>query len=700
MQNNRIQSLYISSREAGAGSMVLALGLMEILRRHYGRIALFRPLTFQHKIDSDIATLLERYGLNQAPESTRGVDLDEAERILAEEGLEVLLERVLERYEALHESYEFVLCMGARIDGLNRQVGLDLNIEMAKNLSAPVAGIFSMTEEEPEALEEGARLWSQAIRKQGGEIFLLCANHCGPRLYEKCQKEDSCTKLFDFPFFCLPRSRALEYRTIVDIMENLPVEWLAGDEGRKENDIHHFRLGTMELAGLLETLRSHEFIVTSSDRVDLVSGLLLASQNPEMPPSGGIMLCGRRPGPALKKLLHGLREVPTPVLYIEKYEHEFIPRALEIKPSIRSGNRRKIDHALRLFAENVDARRLEERLDTMGSDIITPTMFRLRLFERARSVLKTIILPEVEDDRILRAADALLRRRVVRVLLVGSAETIGRRAKKLGLDLSEAKIMEWEDTRLRERFARLYHELRKEKGVSYDMAMDRISGNKTLFSTMLLYDGQADGMVSGAIHSTRDTISPALQIIKTREGDPIASSCFFMCLPTKVLVYADCAINLDPTAEELAVIALQTVETSEKFGIEPRVAMLSYSTGNSGVGIDVEKVRRATQIVQERRPDLPVAGPIQYDAAIDPEVAKIKMPDNPVAGHATVFIFPDLDTGNIAYKAVQRSSGAVAVGPVMQGLRKPVNDLSRGCTVDDIIDTVAITAIQAQEKAR
>ena len=696
MQNHPIESLYISSREAGAGSMVLALGLMEILRRRYGRIALFRPLTFRNSIDSDIETLLERYELTQAPESTRGIDIQAAERLVAEEGLATLFEAILERYETLNGEYDFVLCMGTRIESLNRQLGMDLNIEIAKNLSAPVAGIFSMLDEAPEELEEGVRLWSRAIRQQGAEIFLLCANHCDAQLHARCRKGE-CAERFDFPFFCLPRSRRLESRTLVDLMENLPIEWLAGDESRKENDIHHFRLGTMQLGTLLATLRPHEFVVTSSDRIDLVSGLLLASQNLELPPSGGILLCGRRPDPALKKLLDGLKEVPTPVLYIDRYEHEFIPEALKIKPSIRKSNRRKIDYALRLFAENVDPALLEKRLATLENEIITPAMFRLRLFERARSDLKTIILPEIEDDRILQAADALLRRGVVRILLVGSAEEIGHRAKKLGIELAGATIVEWEDPELRGRLARIYHELRRSKGISYEMALDRVGGNKTLFATLLLYDGQGDGLVSGAIHSTRDTISPALQIIKTREGDPIASSCFFMCLPTRVLVYADCAINLDPTAEELAVIALQTVETSEKFGIEPRVAMLSYSTGDSGVGIDVEKVRKATQIVKQRRCDLPIVGPIQYDAAIDPEVAKIKMPDNPVAGHATVFIFPDLDTGNIAYKAVQRSSGAVAVGPVMQGLRKPVNDLSRGCTVDDIIDTVAITAIQAQE---
>ncbi len=695
-----IEALYVTSREAGAGSMILALGLMELLRRYYGRIALYRPLAFRHKPDSDIETLLATFGLSQSLEETRGVAVEEAERLLAEAGIEALLERVVEGYEALRERYDFVLCLGSRIEALNRSLGMDLNVELAKNLSAPVAGVFSMKDRSWEDLEENAALWSRAIRQQGAEIFLLCANHCMPELAERTLREREAFKRYDFPLFCLPRSRELERLTITDLMENLPLEWLAGEARQKENAIDGFRLGSMGPGRLLEELQPHEFIITSSDRSDLATGVMLSALSAAGTFGSGLLLCGKRPAEALIRLFEGLDEIPVPLLYSSRHEHELIPMALEIKPTIRPGNRRKIDTALGLFVEYGDRRRIEERLDTMRQEIVTPTMFRYRLFERARQDLKTIILPEIEDDRILTAADRLLRRKVVRILLVGGQEEIARRAKKLGLELGDVGILDPTDAHLRERFAELYYERRKAKGVTREIAMDRVSANKTLFATMALYDGRGDGLVSGAIHSTRDTISPALQVIKTAEGYPLASSCFFMCLPTRVLVYADCAINLDPTAQELAVIAQETVETAEKFGIEPRVAMLSYSTGDSGKGADVEKVRKATEILKNKRPDLPVAGPIQYDAAIDPAVARIKMPDNPVAGHATIFIFPDLDTGNIAYKAVQRSSGAVAVGPVMQGLRKPVNDLSRGCTVDDIIDTVAITAIQAQEPAR
>jgi phosphate acetyltransferase len=693
--SKRIESLYVTSREPGAGSMVLALGLMDLLRRHYGRIALFRPLVFGGR-DRDLETLQKEFGLTQSPESGRGISIEEAERIVAEEGLSALMERIVERYEALSAEADFTLCLGSRAEELNRELSLDLNIELAKNLSSPVAGVFSMAGQGPEALEESFRLWSGAIRRQGAEIFLLGANRCSQEAREAMgvirQKG-----LFDFPTACFPRVELLERPTLEDLMEHLPLEWISGAPQQRLNHLQSLRVGTLHLQTLLRELEPYELVVTASDRADLLSGLLLSAQSVRTPMPAGVLLCGPRPDPALLELLDGLDEVAAPVLYANKYEVDLLPMLQEIKPAIRPEDRRKVETALELFESHVEIAELERRLAEPMEPIVTPSMFRVRLFEQARRQTKRILLPEIEDDRILTAAESLMRRRAVLPVLVGQEEEILRRQRLLGLDLSASERIDPGDRELIERFAELYYQERKHKGVTLDMARDRVSANKTLFATMALYDGRADGLVSGASHSTRDTISPALQVIKTKEGYPLASSCFFMCLPTRVLVYADCAVNPDPTADELAVIALETVETAERFGIEPRVAMLSYSTGDSGVGPDVEKVRRATELLHRKRPDLPVAGPIQYDAAIDPEVARIKMPDNPVAGHATVFIFPDLDTGNIAYKAVQRSSGAVAVGPVMQGLRKPVNDLSRGCSVDDIIDTVAITAIQAQE---
>jgi len=349
-----------------------------------------------------------------------------------------------------------------------------------------------------------------------------------------------------------------------------------------------------------------------------------------------------------------------------------------------------------MFEKHVDATALLSVLDVARTDVVTPLMFEFDLIDRARSSKKHIVLPEGSDDRILRAAARLITRDVCDLTILGDEATVRARAGELGLDISRAAVISPVDPELVDRFAQAYAEARAAKGVTLDQARDQVQ-DVSYFGTMMVKEGLADGMVSGAAHTTAHTITPAFQLIKTPPGVSIVSSVFFMCLPDRVLVYGDCAVNPDPTAEQLADIAISSAETAQQFHIEPRVAMLSYSTGESGSGSDVDKVRLATQLVRERRPDLLVDGPMQYDAAVDPTVAAAKAPDSPVAGRATVLVFPDLNTGNNTYKAVQRSAGAVAVGPVLQGLRKPVNDLSRGALVQDIVNTVAITAIQAQQ---
>ncbi len=308
------------------------------------------------------------------------------------------------------------------------------------------------------------------------------------------------------------------------------------------------------------------------------------------------------------------------------------------------------------------------------------------------------MLPEGDDDRVLREASTWLQRGVGDLTILGDEQAVRARAAELGLELGAASILSPFDETLRDRFAKEYATVRAHKGVTYETARDVVT-DVSYFGTMMVHLGLADGMVSGAAHTTAHTIRPSFEIIKTDPGVSIVSSVFLMALADRVLVYGDCAVVPDPTAPQLADIAISSAATAAQFAIEPRVAMLSYSTGESGSGDDVEKVREATRLVRERAPELLVDGPMQYDAAAEPSVAASKMPDSPVAGHATVFIFPDLNTGNNTYKAVQRSAGAVAIGPVLQGLRKPVNDLSRGALVSDIVNTVAITAIQAQRTA-
>ncbi len=690
-------SITVLSQRRGAGDIVVVLGILNLIKQNYKSVAIFKPLFIPNQLNSEIETLINIYSLEQETRDAKGIAINVAESILLDEGVEGLVDAVLERYNRLKEKYDFILCIGEDIEDLNSIVGRDLNIEIAKNLASLVIGVLDGKDLTSDEILDSANLWANSIKSQDAELFMLFANKCNQKSFEKLTQIDKAQ--FEFPIAFIPYSQELARLTLADIMEHLPVEWIAGEQEHIQHDIHSFKMGTMTLETLVKSFKLHEFIITSTDRVDLLLGVLTSALSVNTPISGGILLCGSAIDESVLELIYGLERVPIPILYTNWHEHELIPEAVKIKPSIRVENRRKIASALNLFFESVDRDEILAHLDKAHSDILTPAMFRLKLFERAKESIKSIILPEVEDDRVLLASDVLLRRKVVKIILVGSRDDILRRAKRLGVDLMDASILDPKERGIKRRYAKAYYKLRKDKGITLEMAYDMVRHSKNLFATIALYLGEADGMVSGAMHSTKDTITPALQIIKTKPEYRIASSCFFMCMPTKVLVYADCAINLNPTAKELATIAIETVESAVNFGIEPKVAMLSYSTGDSGDGSSVDKVKKATKILKEKMPDLVVAGPIQYDAAIDQEVSRLKMPDNPLDGQANIFIFPDLNTGNIAYKAVQRSSNATAVGPIMQGLKKPVNDLSRGCSVDDIIDTVAITAIQAQNLA-
>jgi len=439
-------------------------------------------------------------------------------------------------------------------------------------------------------------------------------------------------------------------------------------------------------------------VITPGDRDDIALGMLAAAASSSSPHVSGLLLTGGlRPDPRVQRLLDGLAP-HTPVLVVDQDTFATTQTVGQVQGRITAGSTRKIDAALGCFERGVDVPELARRIEVTRSTRVTPQMFEYDLIERARADRRHIVLPEGTDERILRATETIRRRGVAEITLLGPPDEVRLRAAALGLDLDGVPVIDptgADAADLRERLAVRYAGARAHKGVTLEQARD-IATDASYFGTLMLYEGLVDGMVSGAAHTTAHTIRPAFEVIRTVPGTAIVSSVFFMCLADRVLVYGDCAVNPNPDAEQLADIALSSAATAQRFGVEPRIAMLSYSTGASGSGADVEKVRTATRLVRERRPDLPLDGPIQYDAAVDAVVARTKLPGSDVAGQATVFIFPDLNTGNNTYKAVQRSAGAVAVGPVLQGLRRPVNDLSRGCTVPDIIDTIAITAIQAQ----
>jgi phosphate acetyltransferase len=461
-----------------------------------------------------------------------------------------------------------------------------------------------------------------------------------------------------------------------------------------QRDVRAVRIAAMSVEHFIDELEEGTLVIVPGDRPDVLIASIISTLSSKFPTVAGVLItAGYDLHPTIRRLLE---TAPFPVLEVPERTHAAATLVDSVRPAITVDNERKVAAALGLFESAVDGEELVERIHVERAPRMTPTMFEYELMERAGADVRHIVLPEGVDERVLRAAELLLRRGVVELTVLGEPDDVAGRAAALGLDLDGARLVDPATAPERSDYAATYHELRKHKGVTEDLAFDTVA-DVSYFGTLMVQAGDADGMVSGAAHTTGDTVRPAFEIIKARPDVSVVSSVFLMGMPDRVLVYGDCAVNPNPDAEQLADIAISSAETAATFGVEPLIAMLSYSTGESGKGADVDKVREATELVRERRSYLKVEGPIQYDAAIDPDVAGKKLPGSEVAGRATVFVFPDLETGNIAYKAVQRSSGAVAIGPVLQGLNKPVNDLSRGCLVPDIVSTVVITAIQAQE---
>ena len=426
----------------------------------------------------------------------------------------------------------------------------------------------------------------------------------------------------------------------------------------------------------------------------MLLGVLLAHQSTTLPSLSGVVLNGGFAlSPQVDRLVAGLG-IRLPVVATGGGTMATATALGSVEGRITVTSERKVRAAVALVEEAGDLGAVVGEGTSAAEGAVTPLMFEHDLVERAREASAHVVLPEGAEERILLAADRVLARGIARLTLLGDEEVVRGTARQLGVDVSAAIVVDPATSPLREEFAHEYARLRAHKGVTLETAHDRVV-DPSYFGTMLVHAGLADGMVSGCVTTTAHTIRPALEVVRTAPGVSVVSSVFLMCLADRVLVYGDCAVNPDPTAEQLADIAVSSARTAEQFGITPRVAMLSYSTGESGTGADVDKVRRATALVRDLAPGLLVDGPVQYDAAVDPAVARTKLPDSPVAGRATVLIFPDLNTGNNTYKAVQRSAQAVAIGPVLQGLNRPVNDLSRGAHVRDIVNTVAITAVQA-----
>jgi phosphate acetyltransferase len=695
------KNLYITALEPKSGISLVALGVMEFLVRNLVRVAVFRPIV-NTKNDADgkdeiIHLISNHYHLDIPYRSMYAYTFEEARTLVADKQYDKLLEGILERYKNLENDYDFVLCLGTDYESDSAAFEFELNVEIANNIGCPVLMIANAHEGSIEGVVRSCQFAIESFEEKGSKILSIIVNRTPVVLQEKMLQalREKLTQEIEL-IYSIPFETTLDRPTMAEIAKALDAKVIYGKE-QLNRPVSRFVIAAMNLRNLLPRLENDNLIITPIDRIDIILGMLAAYRSSNMPNIGGIVLTGYlEPDEILGNLLQGMENL-VPIVKVKADTFTTAMKIKAIHNRITPDSVLKIASGLGLFESHVDTSALRRKIVGYSMLFMTPKMFEFGLVKRARAHKQTIVLPEGDDERILRAAEILIHRDVVEIVLLGKVQAIQSKILSLGLSLAGVTIIDPVHSEHFDDYAATYFALRKHKGITPDNARDVMSA-VNYFGTMMVYKGHADGMVSGAAHSTLNTVRPSLEFVKTKPGSTIMSSVFFMCLEDRVLAYGDCAVNPRPTAEQLAEIAIESSRTAELFGIKPYVAMLSYSSGTSGIGEEVEKVKKATEIAHRLAPDLLLEGPIQYDAAVDPTVAAKKMPHSKVAGKATVFIFPDLNTGNNTYKAVQRSAGAVAIGPIMQGLNKPVNDLSRGCNVTDIVNTVAITAIQAQAK--
>lgn len=681
--------IYIAAPESETGKSTIALGLLHRLAAMVAKVGVFRPITRSSSEDRDyiLELLLEHTTAGLPYEQCVGVTYQQLH-----EGSDAAIGAIVDAYHAMADKCDAVVIVGSDYTDVATPAELSVNARIAVNLGAPVLLAVRGKNRTPEEIASVVAVCMAELSAQRAHTAAVVANRCDPAELDAVA---GALRAFVPRSYVLPEEPLLSAPTVAELTAAVNGTVIRGDAELAQREVMDVMVAGMTAEHCLERLRDGMAVITPGDRSDVVLAVASAHAAAGFPSLSCIILNGGlQLHPSIAALVAGLR-LRLPIITTVLGTYDTASAAALARGRVTAASQRKIDTALELMDRHVDLADLLAQLTIPIPAVTTPQMFTHQLQERARSDRRRIVLPEGDDDRILKSAGRLLQRCVADLTILGDESQVRLRAAELGVDLGNAKVIDPRTSDLHDHFAEQYAQLRKAKGVTIEQARE-IMNDATYFGTMLVYSGMVDGMVSGAAHTTAHTVRPALEIIRTVPDVATVSSIFLMCLPDKVLAYGDCAIVPNPTPEQLADIAISSARTAAQFGIEPRVAMLSYSTGDSGSGADVEKVRTATELVRSRDPQLLVEGPIQYDAAVDPAVAATKLRDSPVAGRATVLIFPDLNTGNNTYKAVQRSAGAIAIGPVLQGLRKPVNDLSRGALVEDIVNTVAITAVQAQ----
>ena len=683
-------AIYVASPEGDTGKSTIALGILHRLAATVAKVGVFRPITrLGEDRDYVLDLLLAHTTAGLSYEQCVGVSYQQLH-----DDPDTAIADIVDRFHDVADRCDAVVIVGSDYTDVTTPSELDTNARIAANLGAPVVLAVKAKDRTPEEVAQVVELCLVEISGEHAHTAAVVANRCEP---SQMAAVAEALKRFAPKSYVLPEEPLLDAPAVGDLQRAVEGTVISGDPELLKREVMGVLVAGMTAEHVLERLTEGVAVITPGDRSDVVLAVVSAHAAEGFPSLSCIILNGGLElHPSIAALVSGLG-LRLPLVATSYGTFETASLVAATRGRVTASSQRKIDTAIELMETHVDTADLLAQLAIPIPTVVTPQMFTHQLQERARADRKRIVLPEGEDDRILKAAGRLIHRNVAELTILGEEAQIRARSAELGVDLSAAKVLNPKTSELCDRFAEQYAELRKHKGVTVEQAREIIY-DVSYFGTMLVHNDMVDGMVSGAMHTTAHTVRPAFEIIKTQPDVSTVSSIFLMCLADRVLAYGDCAIVPDPTSEQLADIAISSARTAAQFGIDTRVAMLSYSTGSSGSGAEVDKVRAATELVRQRQPDLLVDGPIQYDAAVDPTVAAAKMPDSKVAGRATVLIFPDLNTGNNTYKAVQRSAGAVAIGPVLQGLNKPVNDLSRGALIEDIVNTVAITAIQAQGK--
>lgn len=693
------KGIYVATMEPNSGKSVVVLGLMRMLLGKTAKVGYFRPIIEDlegNDMDNHISTVLSHFDIDINYKKTHAFTRNEVLDLYNQGKSGDVLDVIIKKYKYLEEHFDFVLVEGTDFSHENSSIELDLNILISKNLSLPVIIVMQGDNKENKEIVDSVQLAYDTFRSSV-DVLSIMTNKVNIKEVHELKSLLQKRINANTDISVIPKIHNLSSPTVKEVVKSLDGHVLFGKD-MLNNLIDNFSVGAMQLRNYITHLKENALVITPGDRADIILGALQANISKNYPKISGIVLTGGLiPEEPILKLIEGLSSV-VPIISVADGTYSVTNKIGNIKSKIYAENTEKIETSIATFDLHVNSDKLAEQLITFNSDIFTPRMFQYNLLQRALKNKKHIVLPEGYDERVLNAAARLIKAQVVELTLIGEVERIKERIEKfdIPLNIDDVNIVDPQTSPNFDDYANTFYELRKHKNVNLQMAKDAMR-DVSYFGTMMIYKGHADGMVSGAVNTTQHTLLPALQFIKTKPGVNIVSSIFFMCLEDRISVFGDCAINPNPNAKELAEIAISSAKTAQDFGIEPKVAMLSYSSGASGKGAEVEKVREATEIVKAEAPSIKIEGPIQYDAAVDMRIGKSKLPNSEVAGSASVLIFPDLNTGNNTYKAVQRETGALAIGPVLQGLNKPVNDLSRGCTADDIYSTVIITAIQAQE---